>query len=202
MVSGKRLFWPNINERCHTLFYWPAKFHWHSPLISRNQLKMTNFQNIPVIRVLPWNISSNCLNLKIQNFTWLHLFHFSPQCIIKCVPKALAWEDAKSHRLHLFVFSLLCLFIWALKELGSVHASRTGCICLSFLHCVFSNVSSNCLHEKMHNHTGCICLTFLQCVSSNVSSNYPPERMHNHTGRICSNFSPMCLFKCVFKALA
>ena len=109
MVSGKRLFWPNINERCHTLFYWPAKFHWHSPLISRNQLKMTNFQNIPVIRVLPWNISSNCLNLKIQNFTWLHLFHFSPQCIIKCVPKALAWEDAKSHRLHLFVFSpLLC----------------------------------------------------------------------------------------------
>ena len=122
MVSGKRLFWPNINERCHTLFYWPAKFHWHSPLISRNQLKMTNFQNIPVIRVLPWNISSNCLNLKIQNFTWLHLFHFSPQCIIKCVPKALAWEDAKSHRLHLFVFSLLCLFIWALKELGSVHA--------------------------------------------------------------------------------
>ena len=150
MVSGKRLFWPNINERCHTLFYWPAKFHWHSPLISRNQLKMTNFQNIPVIRVLPWNISSNCLNLKIQNFTWLHLFHFSPQCIIKCVPKALAWEDAKSHRLHLFVFSppwifkcflklpasydakshrlhlsvfsLLCLFIRALKELGSVHA--------------------------------------------------------------------------------
>ena len=86
MVSGKRLFWPNINERCHTLFYWPTKFHWHSPLISRNQLKMTNFQNIPVIRVLPWNISSNCLNLKIQNFTWLHLFHFSPQCIIKCVP--------------------------------------------------------------------------------------------------------------------
>ena len=41
-----------------------------------------------------------------------------------------------------------------------------------------------------------------QCVFYNASSNMLPERMHNHTGRICSNFSPMCLFKCVFKALA
>ena len=31
-------------------------------------------------------------------------------------------------------------------------------ICLAFLHCAFSNASSNCLPEKMQNHTGCIWL--------------------------------------------
>ena len=42
---------------------------------------------------------------------------------------------------------------------------------LTFLHhCVFSNVSSNCVPEKMHIHTGCICLAFLHCAFSNVSS--------------------------------
>ena len=63
-----------------------------------------------------------------------------------------------------------------------------GCICLIFLHCAFSNVSSKCLdqrmhshcgflnvsskrlHKKMHNHTCCICLAFLHCGFSNVSS--------------------------------
>merc|ERR1712016_244948 len=71
--------------------------------------------------------------------------------------------------------------------------NHTGCICLTFLHRVSSNVSSNCLPERMHNHTGCICLSFLHCVPSNVSSNYPPERIHNHTGCICLTF-----LQCVF----
>ena len=35
--------------------------------------------------------------------------------------------------------------------------SRIGCICLAFLHCGFSNVSSNGLPERMQNHTGSIC---------------------------------------------
>merc|ERR1712101_78823 len=30
-----------------------------------------------------------------------------------------------------------------------------GCICLTFLHCVFSNGSSNRLPEKMHSRIGC-----------------------------------------------
>ena len=47
--------------------------------------------------------------------------------------------------------------------------SHIGCICLAFLHCVFSNVSSNGLYRRMHNHIGCICLSFLHCVFSNVS---------------------------------
>ena len=39
-----------------------------------------------------------------------------------------------------------------------IRDSHTGCICLTYLHCAFSNVSSNGLLGKMHNHTDCICL--------------------------------------------
>ena len=62
--------------------------------------------------------------------------------------------------------------------------SHTGYICLTFLHCVFSNVSSNRLHEMMHNHIGCICSTLLHCVLSNVPSNSLPWRMYIHIGCI------------------
>ena len=40
---------------------------------------------------------------------------------------------------------------------------HTSCICLTLLHCVFSNESSNRLFGRMQNHIGCICLTFLHC---------------------------------------
>ena len=60
-----------------------------------------------------------------------------------------------------------------------------GCICLIFLHCVFWNVFSNHLPERMHNHIGCICLNFLQCVFSDVPSNCLTERIHAHINCIC-----------------
>ena len=50
-------------------------------------------------------------------------------------------------------------------------------ILLAFLRCVFSNLSSSCLPERMQSHTGC---TFLHCVFSNESSN-PPG---GHTGAL------------------
>ena len=72
--------------------------------------------------------------------------------------------------------------------------SHTGCNCLSFLHCVFSNVSSTCLAERRHSHTGCICLSSSpHCVFSNVSSNCLPERVQNNTGCTCLAF-----LHCVF----
>ena len=37
--------------------------------------------------------------------------------------------------------------------------SHTGCMCLAFLHCVSSNVSSNGLYERIHSYIDCICLT-------------------------------------------
>ena len=84
---------------------------------------------------------------------------------------------------------LHCVF----PNLSSVHLqkrmhSHIGCICLTSLHCEFSNVLSNYMLVRMHSHIGCICLIFLRRVFSNVSSNGLPERMHNHTGCICLTF--------------
>ena len=102
--------------------------------------------------------------------------------------------------------------------------SHTSCIYLAFLHCGFSNVSSNGLPERMHNHIGCIFLAFLHCAFSNVPSKCLPHRMQSHIGCICGtfsnmdfqmilqgtcvkrshwlhlfDFSPLCVFKCVLK---
>ena len=76
-------------------------------------------------------------------------------------------------------------------------------ISLTFLHHVFSNVSSNGLPEKRHSHIGCICLTFLHCALSNVSSKRLHNRMQSHIGCICltflhcafSNVSSNCLLE-------
>ena len=73
----------------------------------------------------------------------------------------------------------------------------TGYICLTFIHCVFSNVSSSGLSEWMQNHIGCTCLLFLRCVFSNIPSDCPPWRMCNHTFYICMVF--LQCFKCLFK---
>ena len=64
--------------------------------------------------------------------------------------------------------------------------SPTGYICLTFTHCVFSNVSSSGLSEWMQNHTGCTCLLFLRCVFSNIPSDCLPWRILHLYG-----FSPM-----------
>ena len=43
---------------------------------------------------------------------------------------------------------------------GRMHGN-TDYICLILLYCVFSNVSSNCLPQRMQNYTGGVCWTFL-----------------------------------------
>ena len=54
----------------------------------------------------------------------------------------------------------LVAFVWLFFTVGfqmcPQSAGIKGCICLIFLHCVFSNVSSKRLHKRMDNHTGCI----------------------------------------------
>ena len=66
--------------------------------------------------------------------------------------------------------------------------SYTLYILFTFQHCVFSNVSSNCLPERMQTHTGNICLPFLHCVFSNGLSKHVHKQIHNHTGCICLTF--------------
>ena len=76
----------------------------------------------------------------LKKNNWLHLLHFSPLRVFKSVLKALALSQ--------WLHSL---------DLSPIY--------------VFSNASPKRLHKRMQNHIGCICLTFVQCVFSNVSSN-------------------------------
>ena len=73
--------------------------------------------------------------------------------------------------------------------------SHIGCICLTFLHCAFSNVSSNGLNEKMHSHIGYICLIWWHCqlFSSGLSHLNPSNQSHNF-----QDFAPlpMCVVFC------
>ena len=66
--------------------------------------------------------------------------------------------------------------------------NHIGCICLTFLHCVFSNVSIKNMDQSRQCHIGCICLTFLHCAFLNVSSNGLHEKMQSHIGCICLIF--------------
>ena len=77
----------------------------------------------------------------------------------------------------LFNFYQLCIFIW-LHLLGFS------------LYCVFSNVYSNHLPEKMHSNISYICLT--HCVLSNVSWNFFHGKRNSNTGCICLTFSTVC----------
>ena len=79
--------------------------------------------------------------------------------------------------------------------------SHIGCICLTFPHCAFSNVSLNRLPEKKHSCIGCIYLTFLHCAFLNVFSNGLLEKKKSHWLHLF-DFSPLCVIKCLFKWLA
>ena len=79
-----------------------------------------------------------------------------------------------SHWLHLFDFSHCVFANVSSKHLHNRIHNHIGCICLTFPHCAFSNVASNGLHEKRHSCIGCICVFFLRCAFSNVSSNCLP----------------------------
>ena len=49
-----------------------------------------------------------------------------------------------------------------------------------FSNVCFFKLSSNCVPKKRQNHIGCICLTFLHYVFPNVSSNFLRLRMYSH----------------------
>ena len=84
---------------------------------------------------------------------------------------------------------------------------------LAFIHCVFSNVSSNGVLGRMHNHIGYICSTFLHCVFSNAYSNlllrglevtllaFAFLKQQSQCLHLCE-FSPVYIFTCILKALA
>ena len=75
-----------------------------------------------------------------------------------------------------------------------------ACISLAFLHCEFSNVSSNCLPERMQSPIDCICMTFLHKIVFCVFSALGSERVSLHWLHLFY-FSPLC-FSNVFSGLS
>ena len=109
-------------------------------------------------------------------------------CIFKCIIKWPAWEEActlgrclKCKRWKNVLTLAYFVVFRHYAIVPNVHMSQClGFICWTFLHCVFSNVSSNVVPEKRHSHIVCIGLTFLHCEFSYVSSNCLPEKRHSH----------------------
>ena len=110
--------------------------------------------------ILSWFVS---LNMSLQRiwvtagkvtlvaFVWLFssvCFHMIPQitCLDRCKVTLVA-------------------FVWLFSTVHFQVSPQMVCICCC------SNVASNGLPEKRHNRIGYICLTFLHCAFSSVSSN-------------------------------
>ena len=93
-----------------------------------------------------------------------------------------------------YCFGFLNVFSRSLLERMNNH---TCYISFPFLHCVFSNGSSEHFYKRMLSRTGCIYLCLLKCLF-HVSSNCLPQSMRNHTDYICWTFST-CVVKCAFK---
>ena len=108
---------------------------------------------------------------KVAKSHWLHLFVFSPLCILECVLKLLAWTEAKSHWLHLFDFSPLWIFTCVLKSIAWAEVKSHRLHLFDFFQCASSCVVSRSLDQSRQIHIGCIYLIFLHCASSNVSWN-------------------------------
>ena len=105
-----------------------------------------------------------------------------------CVSSKCLQEDCAISLVAFFTF-LHCAFSnVSSNRMPEKRHSRIGCICLTFPHCSLSNVSLYCPCVRMQSHTGCICLTFLHCVFLNVSSNLLLEMMQNYIGGICLAF--------------
>ena len=96
----------------------------------------------------------------------------------------------------------LCVLSNLFSKCQSHRKQSHICCSFTFLHCAFSSVSLNCLPEKSHSHIGCICLTLLHCALTNVSSS-PQLAWKDAKSHWLHffDFSPLCVFKCVLKAL-
>ena len=127
-----------------------------------------------------------CCNLLCVKPVLLQFSHF--RCGDKLSLKLCLWRknyQPSTQRTKL----LFGTCIWFNTKRGFINNYITN----SFkFHVVFSNGSSSCLPEKMHNHTGCICLVFLHCAFSDASQN-------NCKGR-CK--VTLVAFVCLFSAVS
>ena len=128
-----------INFMKKTFWFWFPKFYFKADELNYIFKKLKHFHfkcllKIPAKAKLHYNIGCICLlfNTAVQmspqmaclrgcivtSVAFVRLIS-SPLCVFKCCLKTYAWEDAKSHWLHLFDFSPLCLIKCDLSALRS-----------------------------------------------------------------------------------
>ena len=121
-------------------------------------------------------------------FVWL----FSTVCFQMCS------QIACPRRGKVTLVAFFLLFSTAHLQMACPRGCKVALAAFVFLHSACSNASSKRLHKKLHNHIDCICLTYLHCVFANVSS-YVGMQSHNGcnylTSLFCafSNVSSNCL---------
>ena len=155
--------------------------------------KTIGFENMmPYISFIDWIYSFIPRFMYVFNYkdTPVAFFYFSPLCVFKCFLKSPTRDERMHNHIGCICLTFLHRVFWnvSLNGMPEKMHSCIGRTCVVFLCCVFSNGPLNSLLQKMHSNIGHICLTFLQCVFSNVSSKLPPKRMQSHTGCICLTF--------------
>ena len=139
--------------------------------------KISKFTLVALVSVFSDVYFQMCLQNSCLRKFIVTLFAFSLLCAWKCILKCLAWEDADSHWSHFLDFSPLFVFKCLLKWLAWADASSHWLHFFTCLHCGNSYVSSDWMYHGMHSHTGSICLVFLNCGFSNVSTKRLHKRM-------------------------
>ena len=110
------------------------------------------------------NVSSNGLPEKRQSrigcicltFLQCAFSNVSSNCLPGRMQSHIGYISVKGKGIVTLPMSLvaLCVFKRILKMLlGRMH-NHIACICLAFIHCAFSYVSSNCLSVRMQSHIG------------------------------------------------
>ena len=128
-----------------------------NPLLAKMQ-SCTGCICLTFFHLMSLNMSSKHLHASMQFAHWLHVLNFSPLCVFRCVSifrtypvSRSVWSggDDNGHD-QISTVSDVWLIFWALASSFKVTLIR--------------------LDQSMHNQTGCICLTFLRCVFWNMSS--------------------------------
>ena len=146
-----------MHNGCWVNYYEKHSLRWH--------ICLTINQTTWLLWIMSSSWFDSILNLteldrrgKVTLQFWLHFFS-----------TALCFSNVASNHLHKKRHSLIagiCLTFLhsAFQMCPQTTCLRGGIVTLiaffTFLHCAFSNVSSNCLPLRMQSHIGCICFVF------------------------------------------
>ena len=120
-----------------------------------------------------WLFSAMCFQMACLRWGKVTLILAFLHCVFLSVYSNCVSVRMQSHLVtFVWLFSTVCFQMSPEMAChrGCILHRHIGCICLIFLHCVFSNVNRQ-------SHIGCICLTFLQSTFSNEPSDGLPENL-------------------------